>query len=212
MSYAMRRTNSSSYLRRAGWVLRAWMREPMQVATVCPSSPYLTQAISDRDCVRRASTVVELGPGAGGTTLALLEQMMPESKLIAIEKTSELAAATAEIDDPRLRVEHADAQDLIDVIAQHGVSSVDVVISGIPFSSLPQPVAKQIMQSIHRVLSPGGHLVAYQFRPDVCDYARPLFGPRTTKTVALNLPPLQIHTWEKVETPKHAKPRVAINT
>ncbi|MFG0287050.1 MAG: class I SAM-dependent methyltransferase [Rhodopirellula sp. JB044] len=211
MSYAVTRPNSLSYFRRAGWVLRAWMKNPTQVATVCPSSPYLTQAIADRDCVRHADTIVELGPGAGGTTLGLLERMSANGRLVAIEKTGELAAAAAEIVDPRLHVEHADAQNLCRVLGDLDISTVDVVVSGIPFSALPVPVAKRIMQSVHQSLAPGGRFIAYQFRPDVCEFARPLFGPPTTETVMLNVPPLRIHVWEKVETRDPVVPETVIN-
>ncbi|WP_250931440.1 class I SAM-dependent methyltransferase [Aporhodopirellula aestuarii] len=204
--------SSSSYLRRACWILKAWMQDPTQVATICPSSPYLTEAISERECIRSATTVVELGPGAGGTTLALLEQMKPDSRLIAIENNAALAEATREIADPRLIVEHGDAADLMQILEHHGYPCVDAVVSGIPFSALPDMAAKKIIRAVYHALCPGGQFLAYQFRDSVLDFALPAFGPPTTQSIPLNLPPLQLYSWKKVENKQRAPQSVCINT
>lgn len=187
-----------SFAARMVRVLSAFCKEPSQVATIVPSSRQLIDAIAVRDCVRDAGTVVELGPGAGGTTEGLLGCMKPESTLLAIEKTTVFEAALAEIHDPRLRVTIADATDLMSILKEHSLPSVDVVVSGIPFSSLPPLTAKRIMQSIYESLQPGGTLIAYQWRGDVKDYARPLFGPPISEKIFWNLPPLSVHAWTKV--------------
>lgn len=199
MSTAFTANPRRTFFQRAGCVLKAWLRQPSQVATICPSSPFLTEHLADRDCVRDATRIIELGPGAGGTTEALLAQMRPDAWLLAIEKTDAFAEALHSIADPRLRVEIADACELLDLVAHGDFGRADVVISGIPFSSLPSPVAKEITQSIHEVLRPGGVFVAYQLKSDVKHYARPLFGPLQTELIPMNLPPLQAFVWRKVE-------------
>lgn len=199
MSTAITATPKRTFIQRTGCVLRAWLRQPTQVATICPSSPFLTENLSDRDCVREAGRIIELGPGAGGTTEALLAQMLPDARLLAVEKTEAFAEALHTIADPRLRVEISDACELIDLAIQHDFGKADVLISGIPFSSLPKTVAKEIIQSIYEVLRPGGVFIAYQLKSDVKHFARPLFGPPKTELIPMNLPPLQAFVWQKVE-------------
>ncbi len=188
-----------SFAERVWCVLKAWVRNPTEVATVCPSSPFLTEHLAERDCVRQASRVIELGPGTGGTTQALLASMRCDARLLAIEKTNAFTESLDAIADPRLTLEIADACDLIDIAAQHDFGNADVVISGIPFSHLPPLVAKRITQSVHEVLRPGGVFIAYQLASDVKDYARPLFGPPKTEIIPVNLPPLQSFVWTKIE-------------
>ncbi|QEG02733.1 hypothetical protein Mal15_68540 [Stieleria maiorica] len=180
-------------------VLKAWIQNPTEVATVCPSSPFLTEHLADRDCVRTASRIIELGPGDGGTTQALLKSMRADARLLAVEKTDAFAESLGAISDPRLTLEFADACDLIDLVTKHDFGKADVAVSGIPFSQLPPMVAKRITQSVHEVLRPGGVFIAYQVVSDVKDYARPLFGPPKTEIVPMNLPPLQLFVWTKVE-------------
>lgn len=186
-----------SFLSRAKSVLSAWIAEPSQVATVAPSSSALTQCISQRACIREASLVVELGPGTGGTTQALLRQMRGDGQLLAIEKTSSFIGSLHAISDPRLRVQCGDAVDLSAHLESHRLGTPDVVVSGIPFSSLPPMVAEQLISSIYQNLRSGGVFIAYQLRNKVRHYADPAFGQADTNRVWWNLPPLKVYSWTR---------------
>ncbi|WP_283433855.1 class I SAM-dependent methyltransferase [Neorhodopirellula lusitana] len=190
--------NRTAFARRAWFVVKAWLQDPLNVATICPSSPFLTEHLANRDCVQQAERIIELGPGAGGTTQALLSNMRHDAEMLAVEVTEAFAEALDAINDPRLKVAIADASDLVDLVTDHNLGQADVVISGIPFSSIPEPVARKITQSIYEVLRPGGVFIAYQLRSDVTDYARPLFGPAKTESIPINLPPLTAFVWTKV--------------
>jgi len=197
MAFTLERPATSSYARRAACVFKAWLKQPTQVATVFPSSIFLTEFIARRDCVRRANTVVELGPGAGGTTLALLEAMKPDARLLAVEKTPDFADALDEIQDPRLTSRLGDAVDLMDILRTQGLSKADVIVSGIPFSSIPKTTAIQISRAIDEALPVGGTFIAYQLRDDILHYGRPLWGAPQTQFVMRNLPPLRVYAWTK---------------
>ncbi len=167
MSITIEKPVAPSFAKRILFVIRAWWKQPADVATICPSSPYLTEHVADRDCIREASSVLELGPGAGGTTAAILKQMRPDSRLLAIEKVPAFGDLLDEIVDPRLATEIGDAVDLVCGLEKHGLGQPDVIVSGIPFSALPPTVAKAIVQSVHAALKPGGTFIAYQVRSDM---------------------------------------------
>lgn len=190
-------SHGRSFARQLWCVVSEWLRNPSQVATICPSSPFLTQHLADRDCVREASRILELGPGTGGTTRALLSQMKPDARLISIEKTVAFAEVLGEIRDPRLHVELGDACALSAVAQRHGLRKADVVLSGIPFSALDPADARAIAQAVHDVLRPGGTFIAYQLKSDIEKYTLPLFGRAQTESVAINLPPLQVFVWTR---------------
>jgi phospholipid N-methyltransferase len=174
------------------------MKDPAQVATICPSSRFLTDKIANRPCVRRATSLVELGPGEGGTTASLLSQMPADSRLLAIEKTKEFMPSLRAIEDPRLVAVCDDAAELPALLLRHEFAPPDVVVSGIPFSRIPRGVGRQIVHSIHSALCDGGHFIAYQVRGDVVELAEPWFGKAIESSlVAANLPPLRVHVWQK---------------
>lgn len=187
-----------SYWQRLAAVTAAWLKAPAQVASVAPSSMQLTHAIANRDCVRTATKIVDLGPGTGGTTEALLEVAGPHCRVLAIEKTAAFIESLRQIEDDRLIVQQEDAVGLERILLTHRMSYPDVIISGIPFSTLPESTAATLIRAIHRTLADGGTFIAYQLRRDVFDYAVPLFGqPDDIRMVWFNLPPLRIYTWRK---------------
>lgn len=114
-----------------------------------------------------ADRILELGPRTGETTQALLSQMKPDSRLLAIEKIEAFVDVLLDICDPCFSVELADACDLIEVLNRQDFGKVDVVLSGIPFCVLPSADAARIVQSIYEALHPGGLFIAYQLRAEI---------------------------------------------
>ncbi len=188
----------ASFVDRLKIVLNAWWHQPSQVATVVPSSAALIEEVCHRSSIRESRLVVELGPGAGGTTISLLEHMRPDAKLIAIEKTKAFIDPLNAIEDERLLVEHGNASDLIDILQDHRMGSPDLVISGIPMSMIPNHTGHQIVQAIHASLRSNGEFIAYQFKDDIDKIARPYFGPSHQEFVPFNIPPLSVYSWKKV--------------
>jgi len=190
-------SKQTPYPARTAAVVHAWMKKPRQVATIFPSSPALTHCIADRNCIRNAKCIVELGPGTGDTTAALLQHASPDSQVLAIELESEFIPALQSIADPRLAVQLGDAMDLEQFVNQHRFAAPDVIVSGIPFSAVPPATAHAIMANIARALPDNGVLIAYQLRSHVEQYARPFFDLQQVQTVWMNLPPLRVYQWTK---------------
>jgi len=117
--------------------------------------------------------VVEIGAGNGQTTREILIQMPESGFLLAIEKTK---AFIDSLNDRRLIVQHGDAANLVDHINRVQLAAVDVVVPGVLFSALPPVKARQIVKSVHDVLSVGVKFMAYQLRDHVSRYADPMFG------------------------------------
>ncbi len=171
---------------------------PKQIAYVFPSTRWLIRAIADSSQLQSAKHIVELGPGTGGTTKGFLSQMTEDAELIAVDINKDFIAYLKKtISDKRLSPVLNGAQNLKEIIANKGWDHADIIISGIPFSTLPKTVAKEIMQSIYDNTKPGGLFVAYQFRDRVGQLATPLFGQATTCWVFKNFPPMQIFIWKK---------------
>lgn len=145
-----------------------------------------------------ADTVVELGPGTGGTTRALLDAMPPGARLLAVDLNPTFTEIVAGIDDPRLIAHTGSAAELRAILDEHGLPRADAVVSGIPFSTMPRDVAEAVMSEVHAALAPDGRFVAYQFRAEVARLARRVFGPPArSERVGLNIPPMQIWRWDR---------------
>lgn len=177
---------------------RGFLKDPRQVGSVIPSSRFMERKIIEFSDLADARVVVELGPGTGGTTRALLRAMRPDARMLAIDLDSRFTEIVAAIDDPRLIAHTGSAADLGAILKQHGLLAADVVISGIPFSTMPVEVGQAILEGVRGSLSSGGRFVAYQFRAEVARLANPVFGDSSRSApVPLNIPPMRIWQWIK---------------
>lgn len=178
--------------------LKGFMENPLQVASFVPSSVFVQRKLSSLSCLKSAQTVVELGPGTGETTSALLKVLPDQSNLLCIEVVSEFVNHLQRLSDPRLLVEEGSALNLEAHLKSNRLSAPDVIVSGVPFSVMTPEEGRTLIETIHRVLPPGGTFVTYQFRSSVCALAQDCFGPPQGRSLVLwNLPPLEVYVWQK---------------
>lgn len=205
------RAGRPSRLADAAAFLRGFMAHPLEVASFVPSSVFLEARVVQAAHLAQARCVVELGPGTGGTTRALLRALAPSARLLAIEVNPDFCVRLHRlIDDPRLAVHAGNAEALAEALHRRGLPAPDVVISGIPFSTLPRDSAGRIAAAIHANLAPGGRVVAYQWRSDVAGHLTPHLGQPRTAWEWRSLPPMRVFVWVKPETGATAAPSTPI--
>lgn len=182
---------------RAAFLL-GFLRHPAQVGSVIPSSARLERRLVRNAGVADARLVVELGPGTGGTTRALLRAMRRDARLLAIEIDHRFHAhLSRSIRDPRLIAHRGRAEDIEQILAGYGLPAPDALVSGIPFSTMPAEVAQGIAATVARALAPQGRFVAYQVRDHVAGYATPFLGPPVREWEWINIPPVRVFTWRR---------------
>ena len=175
--------------------LLEFIRHPRQIGSVIPSSRFLERRVLDAAGVASARTVVELGPGTGGTTRSILARMPSDSRLLSIEINPLLHGMVSEIEDRRLIAHLGSACDLEDILAQHDLPAPDAVISGIPFSTLDRELGAALVGATSGALAPGGCFVAYQARDTVARLADRVMDRTHTVTEFRNIPPMRVYRW-----------------
>jgi phospholipid N-methyltransferase len=178
--------------------LRGFLREPARVGSVIPSSHRLEQRLVRNARLHDARTLVELGPGTGGTTRAFLRALAPNARLLAIELDPGFHARLAgTVHDARFSLQLGSAEQIEAFLQARRLPRPDAVISGIPFSTMPTEVSERIAQAIGRVLVPGGRFVAYQVRAHVAGFLTPHLGAPDKQWELINIPPVRVFTWVK---------------
>lgn len=177
--------------------LRGFLERPKEVGSIIPSSRWMERRITRTAEIANASLVVELGPGTGGTTKALLKAMGPDARLLAIEINPGFCELLTEtIDDPRLIVHQGSAAEIQEALVKHDLEAPDVILSGIPFSTMPRALGLSILHSVRASLKPGGRFVAYQFRDVVHTLGKRVFGPASIQLELFNVPPMRVYRWD----------------
>jgi len=192
--------------------LQGFLKSPKQVGSIIPSSRFLERRIVRAAEIGRASLVVELGPGTGGTTRALLRALSPKAQLLAIEIGPRFVELLRRMPDPRLIVHEGSASEIEAALRKHGLPAPDVILSGIPFSTMARSVGEQILRSVYDALEPGGLFVAYQVRDRVESLGRRVFGRAQVQTEILNMPPMRVYRWQKQTCRAEFQPGVSSGT
>jgi phospholipid N-methyltransferase len=175
--------------------LKQWVRNPRELGSITPSSRFLTHEVVSRIDFSRARTIAELGPGTGVFTQAILERLGPDGRILAVDTNAAFVEhLRREIPDRRLQAVEASAERIDELVAEAGLSSVDAVVSGIPYSLLPRPVMRGILEASRRALGDGGLFVGYQYSRMLRPHLLDVFGNVHYRSVLLNLPPAFVYT------------------
>jgi phospholipid N-methyltransferase len=174
-----------------------FLKHPMQIGSIIPSSRFLEQRILGASAIASATTVVELGSGTGGTTRAILQAMPKHARLLSIEINPHFHTLVSGIEDERLIAHLGSASELKTIMANYGLDAPEVVISGIPFSTMKNSDGAQVIEAISSQLAPNGRFVAYQVSRQVATLCRPILGPERVAMELLNIPPMRVYQWEK---------------
>jgi phospholipid N-methyltransferase len=97
--------------------------------------------------------------------------------LVAIETNADFVRfLERRIRDPRFLLVHGSAANADDVLADAGLERADYVISGIPYTTMPEGTRDQILRKTHALLHPHGTFLVFQFTRAVLPSLRGLFG------------------------------------
>lgn len=185
-------------------LLGRFLRHPRTVGAVAPSSAVLArQMVAGLDF--QHARVVELGPGTGSFTRAIVPKLGPSGRFLAID-IDPTFIETLRGRWPQVDFVCGSAEHLPAIAAERGLVPVDHILSGLPFASLPAAITRGILDGIERTLRPGGTFTTFQyvnaygmsaaiaFRQDL---SRRLGGEPARRLVMRNIPPAWVLTWIK---------------
>jgi len=179
--------------------LQEWFAHPQRTGAVVPSSRQLATAMahwlpSDPD-----SFVLELGPGTGAVTQALLKHGLREERLVAIERNPKMAQLLHKR-FPRARIINGDAWYLDDLLRNglDPIENVGTVFSSLPLLNFPEHKADALAEKIRAVLQPQGTWVQYSYHIGKNQSrGTSSFQLLASKIVWLNLPPARVSVYQK---------------
>lgn len=142
--------------------IASFLRRPRTVGAVAPSSERLAHEVLRHAELGSADTVIELGAGTGAITRSILEQVKPGAKVIVVEldaKHAELLTGRF----PEATVCHDSAENLRAILRRNGCRKADVIVSSLPWASLPVLVRERIRREILETLADDGRLCGFGY-------------------------------------------------
>ena len=179
--------------------VQEWLANPLRTGAIAPSSRMLAAAMARWLPADPESFVLELGPGTGAVTQALLQRGLREDRIVAIERNPKMAAVLHQR-FPRAHIITGDAWHLDSLLRDHAekIHSVGAVISSLPLMNFPPAEAAALAKKIGDLLQPEGRFVQYSYhlgrpRDRRIDHLQPVHSA----IVWRNLPPARVSVYQK---------------
>jgi phospholipid N-methyltransferase len=188
-----------------------FVRRPGTVGSIVPSSSHLAAAMiaplaavrapAGRD--RKPMTIVELGPGTGAFTGAIVPCLGPEDRFLAVE-IDRVFRDLLQRRWPTVDAECASAEFLVTLLRGRRWPPVDHIVSGLPFATLPPETTARIVEAIRSSLGAGATFTTFHYAQSFAAPRAAAFRQRvdralqsrpTTRFVAMNFPPAVAVTW-----------------
>lgn len=139
-----------------------FIRNWKTVGAVAPSSPALAYRMMESAEVGRARHILELGPGTGAFTAAILDSMPHGSTYLGIE-LNEAFVTQLRPRFPSMDFRIAGAQEFDFASYLSGREPFDVVVSGLPWTAFPQSLQEAILANVLPHLCDGGRFATFAY-------------------------------------------------
>jgi phospholipid N-methyltransferase len=138
--------------------LKKFLRHGTKIASLAPSSPWLSRATVSNVDWASAKVIVELGAGTGPITKVLAERARPETQVVVLERDADFSAILRERYGarPNFHVIEGDARDLAGMLLDRRIERVDHIVSGLPVPSFPKDLQRDYFRVVRDVLTIGG--------------------------------------------------------
>ncbi len=177
---------------------KTYLKERKQVGAFAPSSRFLVKKMCDKIDFKNAKVIIELGPGTGVFTKEILKRASHDAKIFVFELNEDFYKYLLEkYPDPRVILLHESADQIIEVLKEHGIEKADAVLSSLPLAIIPDAVKNKILDAVFTVLKDSGIYVQYQYSLNAKQLIQKRFGKLKIGFVPLNFPPAFIYNASK---------------
>ncbi|MBR1234527.1 methyltransferase domain-containing protein [Bradyrhizobium sp. AUGA SZCCT0177] len=177
--------------------LRSWIEKPLHMGAVMPSSKLLARTMAQYVDVDSKGPVVELGPGTGAITNALIEHGVDQKRLVLVEYNPGFCALLRDR-YPHAKVVQGDAYKLRDSLLKVLDMPASAVVSGLPLVTKPMLTRLKLIRDAFTALAPGAPFVqfTYSVAPPI-PKSLPGVSTEASERIWMNLPPARVWVYRK---------------
>ncbi|MGA2993767.1 class I SAM-dependent methyltransferase [Bradyrhizobium sp.] len=177
--------------------LRSWIEKPLHMGAVMPSGRVLARTMAQYVDVDSDAPVVELGPGTGAITNALIARGVDQKRLVLVEYNPGFCALLRDR-YPQAEVIQGDAYRLRDSLREVLSSPASAVVSGLPLVTKPMQTRLRLIRDAFLALAPGAPFVqfTYSVAPPI-PRSLPGVSTEASERVWINLPPARVWVYRK---------------
>ncbi|HLH88127.1 MAG TPA: methyltransferase [Xanthobacteraceae bacterium] len=177
--------------------IRSWFEKPLSTGAVMPSGRFLARAMARLVDTEVPGPVVELGPGTGPVTEALVEQGVDPARLVLVE-FNPVFCRMLRSRYPEATVVQGDAYRLKHLLGSLLREPAAAIVSGLPLFNKPLRTRLRLIADAFGLLLPQAPFIQFTYAV-VSPIPRNLPGvhARSTERIWRNLPPAQVWVYRK---------------
>lgn len=172
--------------------IRSWIEKPISTGAVMPSSRVLARAMARYVDPEAKGPVIELGPGTGPVTEALVKQGIDPARLILVEFNPDFCRLLRSR-YPQATVVQGDAYRLRRLLETYVDEPAAAIVSGLPLVTKPLRTRLRLISDAMTLLATGAPFVqfTYAMLPPI---PKGLSGVRAeaSELIWMNLPPARV--------------------
>lgn len=178
--------------------IRSWIERPLSIGAVTPSSKMLARAMARYVDPHSDGPVVELGPGTGPVTAALVEAGVDPSRLVLVEFNPAFCRILR-ARYPDATLVQGDAYSMRRLLETLLVEPAAAVVSGLPLVTKPMRQRIRLIRDAFDLMLPGAPFVQFTY-----SVASPLprqlsgFSVEASERIWMNIPPARVWVYRKV--------------
>ena len=177
--------------------IRSWIEKPLSIGAVTPSSRVLARAMAAYVDPDTDGPVIELGPGTGPVTEALVAHGVDPARLILVEFDPTFCRLLRKR-YPAATVVQGDAYSLKRVLGGHLAEPAAAVVSGLPLFTKPLKTRLKLLHEAFALMLPGAPFVQFTYAtvppiPKALDRVR----AEASERIWMNIPPARIWVYRK---------------
>lgn len=177
--------------------LRSWIEKPLHMGAVMPSGRVLARTMAQYVDIDSASSVIELGPGTGAITNALIEHGVEQKRLVLVEYNPSFCALLRDR-YPHAKVVQGDAYTLRNSLRNVLSAPASAVVSGLPLVTKPMLTRLKLVRDAFGALAPGAPFVqfTYSVAPPI-PKSLPGVSTEASERIWMNLPPARVWVYRR---------------
>jgi phosphatidylethanolamine/phosphatidyl-N-methylethanolamine N-methyltransferase len=177
--------------------LRSWIEKPLHMGAVMPSGRLLARTMAQYVDLNSSGPVVELGPGTGAITNALIEHGVDQKRLVLVEYNPGFCALLRER-YPQAKVVQGDAYALRDSLWNVLSGPASAVVSGLPLVTKPMLTRLKLIRDAFVALKPGAPFVQFTYSvvPPI-PKSLPGVSTEASERIWMNLPPARVWVYRR---------------
>ena len=176
--------------------LRSWIEKPLHMGAFMPSSKALARTMARYVDPHSTGPVIELGPGTGAITDALIAHGIAEKRLVLVEFDPGFCALLRER-YPQATVIQGDAYNLDQTLTDLKEPAA-AMASGLPLVTKPMLVRLKLMRDAFQKMEAGAPFIqfTYSVAPPI-PKSLPGIHTQASERVWMNLPPARVWVYRK---------------